>query len=484
MRDTRVQGSAEELGTIVRRIIAVAVAIFAVLPVVPAHADKGEGSPNMRHVATLRYKPRYGQRIPFGTDIEFARIAGRDYAFAGTYRNGLQIVDITDPRKPTLTAVYDCAIAQGDVQVFRRSRRTLVAYAADDIPSQTKIESACFRDNDVDRRTYGTFLVDVTDPSRPRSAGFAEIPAGSHNQSVHPSGRYMYNSNADLALGGSIEVLDIRDLAHAKKVAELPLQTGLESHDITFSADGKRAYVAALTHTLVLDTSDPARPKVIGRIIDPAINIHHQADPLTIDDPVLGPRTFLIVTDEIAGAAGNAVCPGGGLHVFDITGPLEQAPVKVGFWAIPDARPVTGEFVCTSHVMRFYPKHKLMTIAWYNAGVHVVDVSGLAGVSVGGLPSAGNVGVGMKEIGSYVAPDAFTWSAKTNRIAKDGSFYLFGNDMNRGLDVYRFDAQRPRPGITGTWLTPEEALARAGVRSPWMPRTFQPMCVLGFGRSS
>lgn len=32
-----------------------------------------------------------------GTDIEFARIGGRDYAFAGTYVNGLQIVDITDP---------------------------------------------------------------------------------------------------------------------------------------------------------------------------------------------------------------------------------------------------------------------------------------------------------------------------------------------------------------------------------------------------
>ena len=469
------------MGTTVRRIFAIALAIFIAAPAVPAHADEGEHSPNMRHVTTVPYSLKYGRRTSYGTDIEFARIAGREYAFAGTYENGLQIIDVTEPRTPVIRAVYDCAIAQGDVQVFRRGARTLVAYGADNYPFLTSITSRCFRDNGVDRMTYGTFFIDVTTPSRPRSAGFAEIPSGSHNQTIHPSGRYIYNSNADLEVGGSIEIVDIRNLARAATITELPVQTGLESHDITFSADGKRAYVAALTHTLVLDTSDPARPQIVGRIIDPAINIHHQADPITIDDPVLGPRTFLVVTDEQAGAAGNVLCPGGGLHVFDITGPLEQAPLKVGFWAIPDARPASGDanLICTSHVLRFYPKQKLMTIGWYSAGVRVVDVSGLVGVSAGALPNVGDVGAGMREIGYYVTPDAHTWSAKTNRIEKDGSFYLFGNDVNRGLDVYRFDAKQRRPGAIGTWLNPDQALTRR-LGDLATPRLFAPMCVIGF----
>ena len=471
------------LGIPVRRMIALLVACCLALPAVPAAAQEdGDHSPNMRHVATLGYQLRYGQRRPHGTDIEFARIGGRDYAFAGTYRNGLQIIDITDPRRPRLVAVYDCAIAQGDVQVFRRGARMIVAYGADDYSFLTSASSRCYRDNGVDRLAYGTFFVDVTDPAIPRSVGFAEIPAGSHNQSVHPGARYIYNSNADLALGGSIEVVDIRNLARAATVSELPVGTGLESHDITFSADGKRAYVAALSHTLVLDTSDPARPEIVGRIVDPGINIHHQADPITIDDPLLGPRTFLVVTDELTGAAGNGFCPGGGLHVFDITGKLERTPVKVGYWTMPDVRPApaSADLICTSHVLRFYPKRKLMTIAWYAGGVRVVDVSGLVGLSVGVQPAAGNVGAGMREIGYFTTPDAYTWSAKTNRIDRDGSFYLFGNDINRGLDVYRFDAKGPRAGPAGTWLSPVEALARArfGARVP----SFRPMCVIALDR--
>jgi hypothetical protein len=446
----------------------------------PAQAAAGTGSPNMSHVTTLSYGRQYGMDRPFGTDIEFARIGGREYAFAGTYRNGLQIIDITNPRRPRLTAVYDCALAQGDVQVFRRGSKTLVAYAGDDYSGETMTESGCYSDMGIIEKKYGTFIVDVSKPSDPRTVNFVSIPFGSHNQTVHPSGRYLYNSNADLALGGGVEIFDITNLARERSLGILPLITGLESHDITFNASGNRAYVAALTHTLILDTTNPRQPEVIGRILDPAINIHHQSDPITIDDPVLGKRTFLVVTDELAGAAGNGFCPGGGLHVYDITGPLEATPLKVGFWNMPEVRPATDNIICTSHVLRFYPKQKLMTIAWYEAGVRVVDVSGLVGVSLGLTPDVGNVGLGMKEIGYYTMPNADTWSAKTNKIEKDGSFYIFGNDMSRGLDVYRFDARKPRTGIApGSWLTPVQTMLAAkdrGIRA--VGPTNAPVCIL------
>ena len=84
-----------------------------------------------------------------------------------------------------------------------------------------------------------------------------------------------------------------------------------------------------------------------------------------------------------------------------------------------------------------HEEEQILTIAFYNGGVRVVDLSGLTGISIGGTLVSG---AGMKEIGYYQIPDMNTWSAKTPRIAANGDFYLYGNDIARGLDVYKFTA--------------------------------------------
>jgi hypothetical protein len=102
---------------------------------------------------------------------------------------------------------------------------------------------------------------------------------------------------------------------------------------------------------------------------------------------------------------------------------------------------------------------KVMTIAYYNGGVRVVDLSGLAGISLGGAQIAGQ---GMRELGFYRFEDANSWSAKTPSIdPATGDFYLYGNDIARGLDVYRFDGQAATSARDGAWLTPAQALARS-----------------------
>jgi hypothetical protein len=371
-------------------------------------------------------------------------------------------------------------IQQGDVQVFKRGTKTYAAYSMDDGYGTPNTTSACYRDartlgfRPPGTTNFGIFIADITNPYAPTTVSFLAEPSGSHNNTISPNGEYLYNSNSDLgaARTGKIEVYDIRDLSAPKKVFTLELMSGLDSHDITFNEAGTRAYSAAITHTVVIDTTNLAEPKVIGRIFDPAISIHHQSDPVTMKDAATGlERTFLVITDELAGASGNGFCPGGGLHIYDITGPLEQAPVKVGVWNSPGLRPGAGPLtVCTSHVLRFYPQQKLMTIGWYAAGVRVVDISGLTGVSVGAQEAEGNVGVGMKEIGYAYFPNSDTWAAKAQRIEPDGSFYLYGNDLNRGLDVYRFNASAPVAANPGTWLSPSEAplaaTSRAGTLGP------------------
>lgn len=91
-----------------------------------------------------------------------------------------------------------------------------------------------------------------------------------------------------------------------------------------------------------------------------------------------------------------------------------------------------------------------MTMGWYNAGVRILDLSALAGITVGGT------GVGIKQLGWYRFTDSDTWAAKAVR-AQRGGFYLFGNDKRRGFDVYRYDRKPGTAVAAGRWLTPVQA---------------------------
>jgi hypothetical protein len=443
---------------------------------------EGGVAKNMTFVANVPYDEVKGAtRGMAGTDIEFARISGRDYAFAGTYYNGLQIVDITNPARPEKTAVYDCAVLQGDVQVFPQDGRVLATYTADSTFKDIGVNSRCGRDLGIKAGQLGTVILDVTNPAKPTSVGFAEVPEGSHNMTVHPSGDYLYNSNSDLLVrtplgpatttsaSPKITIFDIKDPAQPRKVQDFPLQyvptsLGSESHDITFSADGTRAYSAALSQTLILDTTDPEKPKQIAQILDPTIEVSHGADPIRLEKKDGTFRDFLLISDEHAGAATGTHCPGGGVHIYDITGTLESSPRKMGVWYIAESKPSTA--TCTAHVFRMHGEQGLFTIAWYDQGVRVVDVQGLAEEPVPSVPFVvSGDGHGLTEIGRHTFDDVNTWSFKTNRIRSDGSFFGFGNDLGRGLDVYRFSGL----GRTVPELVPQEmrpVAAKSGGNGP------------------
>jgi hypothetical protein len=407
-----------------------------------AVADTGAGS-HMSPVANLQYDGT--GEAQSGSDIEFLKIGTREFALAGTLRKGMQIVDITDPTTPRLAAVYDCDISQGDIQVWRQGRRVLASYTADGTFGTAGAASRCAHDLGLGSGAAGTVIVDLTRPTRPETVSFVPVPRGSHNMTIHPSGDYLYNSNSDLITSTTptITIYDVSNPESPRHVQDFPLpfvptSLGSESHDVTFNESGTRAYSAALSQTLVLDTTNPEDPEIAGEIVDPAINVSHQSDPVTLTRPDGTEREILVVTDERAGAAGSAECPGGGLHVYDITGANEQDPQKLGTWFIPVIQPQDGT-TCTSHVLRIYPEQQMLTIAWYGQGVRVLDISGLATATGSPTTVAVGDGVGMREVGHYVFPDSDTWSFKTNRIAADGSFYGYGNDLTRGFDVYRFD---------------------------------------------
>ena len=422
-----------------------------------ASADEIYASSNVKQVGRLAYRG--------GTDLEFANIAGRRYVVAGGQTNytpdefaGIRIIDVTTPTKPKLTGFLHCNTSQNDIQVRGR-----YAYVGIDFDTNGGVLDApdCWANlgDDVGPQA-GVLVVDLGNPRRPRAVGFVAIADGAHNTTLHPTKPLLYVSVSELPdRPNVIHVVDVRNPRRPKVVATPAMQPGDTPHEITFNKKGTRAYVASsFTHSLVLDTTNPLAPKVISRISDPAINFHHQADP-TPDGH------YLLISDELVGAEGNGYCPGGGIHVWDLT--VEAAPVKVGAYFIPDSfaetddttkgpRPLLGDirpYRCTAHVMRIAPDGRTLVMGWYSQGAQVLDLSGLPGLSAGaqGL----DAGVGIRRLGHWSVRFGDAWSAKM-----DDRGYIFTGDTQRGMDVLRYVRPKATPGPDPGWLTPAQALRR------------------------
>jgi hypothetical protein len=469
-----------------------ALLVMGLLSAAPAGAT--EGGEGLSPVANIAYPAGQGTDSDFTTmDVDPGEgVDLRDVGVFGSINGGAIILDVTDGAHEQL-GYYDCYIGQGDIQVFQRDEaRGTATYFTFTDDGYGGRRGVCQEFGDAQEdfgNRQGTFIVDITDPAQPETINFVPFPKGSHNMTVHPSTNYLYNSNSELitnAAAAAIEVYDITDLRNEVQLPSLRLSPrpglGTDSHDLTFNEEGTRAYSAALSQTVIIDTTDPAAPTIISSIVDPMINVEHQANPVTITDPILGERDFLIVEDEFAGAAGaEQSCPSGGTHVYDITD--ETLPVKVGVWFIDDVSntnavgvPLVNSRSCTAHVFDIHEDEAIMTMSFYGGGVRVVDLSGLVGASLGGN------GLGMREIAYHRFDDSNSWSAKMVdvEVAEDGSVTgtVYSNDIDRGIDVYELDADRaasPVGGGVDHWLSGAELAALAPAT---MPADYTPFCLL------
>jgi hypothetical protein len=455
-----------------RRLAAAAAALTLASPVL-AHATGGTPSVAARPQAAAAdpataVNVKSAARVPYrgGTDLELWRWKGRRYVISGAQNNynpttsyGLRVVDVTRPTRPTVAGFMPCNASQNDIQV--RGRYAYLALDFEAKGDRDDRSTDCF--NQLDLVGEGVIVVDLVNPRRPKAVGFVQVPGDAHNTTIHPTKPILYVSESETPNGEGhtqVHIVDVSNPRRPKLLHDADFGVGDSPHDITFNKKGTRAYVAAgfYSGTLVLNTTNPKEPTLISRILDPAINFTHQADP-TPDGK------YLLITDELAGAEGNLACPGGGIHVWDISN--EKVPVKVGAYYIPDTYvgtnpgprpPVDGVpvrlFRCTAHVFRIAPDGRTMTMGWYSQGTQVLDLTGLPGVSAGGA------GTGIKRLGAWkIEGVTDTWSAKM-----DDRGYIYTGDTQRGMDVLKFTrpkAAKSAPGFAGTWLTPAQAMARS-----------------------
>ncbi|MGH2754024.1 MAG: LVIVD repeat-containing protein [Actinomycetota bacterium] len=372
---------------------------------------KGEGE-GLKIVANIPYAG--------GTDMEFATIKGRDYAFAasapgvgGAEHGALRVIDVTKPERPKLKATLACSLYQGDVQLSH-DEKTLILAA----------DSAGGPDSCLAVGKSGFMTIDISNPLKPKPVGFAEIARGSHNTTAHPTKPFVYNSDSDQTNRGNIEIWSIKNPAKPEKVADFATVTH-SPHDISFNEDGTRAVTAARTHFDILDTTDPAAPTLLFKGQCPGCYLTHDAK-FTPDG------SHIILGDE-AGGGGSYPCPGGALYFYELQG-TEDQPVAVLAGVYEPNELVfardgqTGPASCTSHVFDISEDSSKLAISWYSAGTRYLDISTSTGVTLG----ENRAHEGPAELGWFMPDGGVTWSSKFFKGP-----YIYSNDEFRGFDVFK-----------------------------------------------
>jgi hypothetical protein len=337
----------------------------------------------------------------------------RDYAIVGSYDRGAFVFDVTDPENTAFVTQIVCRQKQNDIQIKQFGERWVVMLSND--------ESGilCAGPREIGPITYrgGAAVFDVTDPREPEPMYNLRVRGGVHNWTWHPTDPVGWVSTGDLPGGlNHMPVYDFSDVDDPKLTSDETTQGG--PHDITFTSDGALGYVASENNVRVYDASDPTKPvlKTVGVTI--ASYVHGT-------DPTPDGKT-LLVTDEslvLGGffASQTAVCPGGGITLFD------TATMRPLSYLLADIRGVSPDHrACTAHVGRFTPDSKHYVTGWYIGGVRLFDISN---------PSS------PQEIGHAMMPGSEVWSAKFHK-----GQYVYTGDLGRGFDVYRWTG--PELGTT------------------------------------
>jgi hypothetical protein len=294
------------------------------------------------------------------------------------------IVDVADPLNPVKVADLEISVRDADIIAYPDGR--LVAVMASD---------------------GFVHVFDITDPTKP--VPLPDLESQSHNAGVVPGTPIVYNANS---AGGGInagsyitghgngktEIYDLSDPDAPVKVGDFA--NGYGCHDITFyinAAEEKyRAYCAGIEVTQIWDITNPLEPVVLT-----TIPVHHGVPgtpsasvPLVLFSHlamVNHDASILIVGDETGGGlvppgclahaqAGPASAsdPLGNLWFYDISD--ETSPVLKG--SLSPTYPVENPTArsplppsCTAHFGRIIGERDLAAVAFYNAGVVIVDFS-------------------------------------------------------------------------------------------------------------
>ena len=374
-----------------------------------------------RDYATGTLLDAAGAPLPEG---EPAVMETRDFAIMGSYGGGAWVFDITDPEAPQFVVNIPCNQTQNDVQIKQFGSRWVLALTKDNSGNP------CITPRKGETGQGGLALFDVTDPYAWTKMYSFGVASGAHNFTFHPTQPVGWVSPGDInglsATGyrAVIPIIDFTDVNNPVLATTVDLVQG-SPHDITFSDDGLRAFVANEHHYRIYDTSTLEKAKAPELIsVTPNNGTYaHGYTPTPDRKVVVGTNESLALGGFFAG--GTTVCPGEGLTFYSIEGDREKTPVPVGHFLASVQGHVADGRVCTGHVGEM--ANKALVTGWYIGGVRVVDFTN---------PSQ------PVEAGIAVMPGAEVWAAKWHKGP-----YIFAADQRRGFDVFRWTGTAQAPWL-------------------------------------
>jgi LVIVD repeat len=438
----------------------------------PGFEDPGVASEGMDLLAHLNKAPGFfnpenpGDFGFVNSDIAFQG----DNAFVGNY-NGFQIYDISNPAVPTLRTQVICPGGQGDPSVYKNLLFMSV--------EENRAKKDCTLDPPADATTRfrGVRIFDISDLDAPKQVAQVQTCRGSHTHTLvtdkyDKRNVYIYvqgtssvrppeelagcdGNNTNTPAGDNpskwrIEVIKVpvaapqqaaivneprlfrdQDTGAVNGLQNEP-QTPLHPsgmnwgptpitdacHDITVYPKYEIAAGACEGNGLLIDISDPAKPRRIDAVADPLYAYWHGAtfsnDGKTVvftDEWGGGTQPRCRATDQLSW---------GGNSVYDIRrGKL----VFRSYYKIPPVQ--TDQENCVSHLPSLVPVpgRDIMVQAWYQGGASLVDFS----------DSRNPVEIGYYDRGP-ISPTALVLGGLWSTYWYNGATY--GSEIARGFDVW------------------------------------------------
>jgi hypothetical protein len=336
--------------------------------------------------------------------------------FIGSY-NGFQVWDISTPSAPTLRTSFICPGGQGDLSV----RGSLLFMSVEETRGRVDCGTQGVAAPSSAERFLGVRIFDISDLDHPKQVAAVQTCRGSHTHTLVPDLKdpdvmYVYVSGTGgvrpaTELAGCADGESPTDTATARfriDVIRVPLaapqdarivnrprvfadRTGRtirglwqggshgagtqetaetdQCHDITAYPALGLAAGACSGNGILLDISNPANPKRVSEVIDPAFSYWHSATFNNAGDKVL-------FSDEWGGGVG-ARCQAtdrktwGADAIFTIAAGNKM--IAQSHYKIPAAQTALENCVAHNGNLIPVPGRDIMVQAFYQGGLTVVD---------------------------------------------------------------------------------------------------------------